>query len=221
MDFKPTTRGVPVGATLLAAIFTLAIFILLPSLESMRDKPDRELELRTVDTVALEPPSPPEEPPEPPPEKESEQPETPKPKLRKPERSMPLSAMLDFDFGKESIQGDFSFDFDISASPAAGMEDGVFELSEIDKNPTPIVRTAPIYPIQAKMRRVEGMVVLEFVVDKEGRARDIEVSRSEPDDIFVDSAKKAVRNWRFKPGIKDGEPVEVRVQQKLTFNLDQ
>jgi hypothetical protein len=59
MDFKPEKRGIPIGATLLAAIFTLATFILLPSLEVLRERSGGQLELRSVDTLALEPPPPP------------------------------------------------------------------------------------------------------------------------------------------------------------------
>lgn len=219
LQFRPERKRLPFGAALLAAVLTVAIFFLLPSLETLRENKGERLELRSVDTLALAPPPPTVEPPRPPPQKRERR-ETPKPELRRQARPIPLNAMLDIDFGLDAAGGDFGLDFDITAGAGGAIGKSVFSLDEIDQNPISIVKNPPIYPIRAKMRRIEGKVVLQFVVDENGAVRGLSVVESTPRGIFESAARRAVERWRFKPGIKDGRTVAVRVQQKLKFRLD-
>ena len=63
---------------------------------------------------------------------------------------------------------------------------------------------------------VKGVVVLEFVVLKDGTASDARVVR--PLDPALDEpAIVALRQWRFKPGMKAGKPVAVRMNETLNF----
>ena len=101
-----------------------------------------------------------------------------------------------------------------------GLSGTVFRLSDLDRKPVPLVRFRPVYPIQARMRGQEGAVVLEFTVDAEGKTRDIEIRFSQPGNLFDSSAIRAVKRWQFKPGMKNGRAVAVRVRQKLTFTLE-
>ena len=64
----------------------------------------------------------------------------------------------------------------------------------------------------------EGTCVLELVVDAEGMPRDIKVTRAIGMGLD-DKALEAVRQWRFKPGMKDGEPVAVRINVETSFHL--
>jgi len=219
IQFEFERQRVPLGSVLLAAIFTLAVFILLPALETVRGQEGEELEIRTVETLTLEAPPPPVTPPSPPP-KEPEQRETPKPELRQSAEQIPLNAVLDLDFGLGSEGGDFSLDFDIASAAGAALAKTVFDLDEIDRDPVAIVKNPPIYPIRAKMRRIEGDVVLQFVVDEKGAVRELSVVESSPPGVFDSAALRTVARWRFKPGIKDERPVAVRVQQKLKFRLE-
>jgi len=219
MDFRSTGRAGVIKAGLLAALFTLLIFVFLPSLESIRPAREDLLEIRSVDTAALGPPPPPRSPP-PPPRAEEPAPERPRPRLERPQQRMPLTAVLDLNLGLAAGPGDFELDFAIGARGVGELETGVFELGEIDQMPLATVKTPPVYPIQAKLRRIEGEVLLQFIVDEEGGVREIEVLESVPGDTFVRSALAAVARWRFRPAVKDGRAVAVRVRQKLSFRLD-
>lgn len=212
-------RRIPLGSLLLAAIFTLLVFILLPALETVRGHEGEELEIRTVETLALEAPPPPVTPPVTPP-KEREEREAPRPELRQSAEQIPLNAVLDLDFGLAREGGDFALDFDIAAAGAEAIDKNIFDLDEIDRDPVAIVKNPPIYPIRAKMRRIEGDVVLQFVVDEQGAVRELSVAESTPPGVFDSAALRTVARWRFKPGIKDERPVAVRVQQKLKFRLE-
>jgi len=59
-------------------------------------------------------------------------------------------------------------------------------------------------------------VVLYAVVDPDGMIRNVRVIRS-LDPVLDENAMKAVRQWKFKPGMKDGKPVPVAASIEVTF----
>ena len=135
---------------------------------------------------------------------------------------LPLNLAMNLDLALGDVGGDFDLDFGIAAPAlSAATEDLVFELSDLDEPPRPLVRLRPIYPAQARMRQIEGAVVLEFVVRRDGKASDIKVVTAFPGDTFNDAAIRAVKRWRFTPGSRSGEPVPARVRQKISFKLEE
>jgi len=84
----------------------------------------------------------------------------------------------------------------------------------------PIVQVAPQYPRRAAERGLEGFVLLEFVVTRQGTVRDPVVVESS-NSIFDRAAIDAVQRFRYRPRVIDGEPVEVSgVRFRITFNLE-
>lgn len=84
----------------------------------------------------------------------------------------------------------------------------------------PIVQVAPRYPPRAAERGLEGYVILEFVVTREGTVRDPVVVESS-NSLFDRAAVDAVLRFRYRPRVIDGEPVEVPgVRTRITFNLE-
>lgn len=83
----------------------------------------------------------------------------------------------------------------------------------------PVVKVAPVYPMRALQRRLEGYVIVEFAVTASGSVRDVVVvESSEP--IFEEAAIEAAQKFRYKPRVVNGEAVEVTgVQNKITFKL--
>jgi protein TonB len=75
----------------------------------------------------------------------------------------------------------------------------------------------PQYPSMARETRVEGDVVLEAVIGKDGTVRDLKAISGPA--MLVGSAIRAVRQWRYKPYLLNGQPVEVETQIKLQFRL--
>ena len=75
----------------------------------------------------------------------------------------------------------------------------------------------PQYPAMARETRVQGDVLLEAVIGKDGAVSDLQVI-SGPS-LLIPSALRAVRQWRYKPYLLNGEPVEVETQIKLQFRL--
>jgi protein TonB len=103
--------------------------------------------------------------------------------------------------------------------PNGEFDDHVFELADVDRPPKPTLQVPPEYPYRARRRGVEGSVELRFTVTRDGRVTAIDVVRAQPQHLFEESAKQAVTRWRFEPAMRDGKPVDVRVQVQLDFKL--
>lgn len=210
----------PVRSVFAAGFLTVTTYLLLPYLDLLSNRPEPDAAIRAVGTVDT--PLPPPPPAQPVAADSRPRKKPPKPKLRAAHRHrVPLSAAMSLDLAMGDVGGDFDLGFSV-ATPGLGepLEDMVFQLVELDQPPTPIVRLPPVYPPQARMRRLQGVVVLEFVVDTDGRTRDVKVVMSQPGNVFTRAAVRAADRWRFQPGKKDGVTVPVRVKQKVTFQLE-
>ena len=75
----------------------------------------------------------------------------------------------------------------------------------------------PTYPKEARKNKTQGMVVLEATVEKNGNVTNQSIVSG--DLVLADAAVDAVRNWRFEPYTKSGQPVQVH--QKLAFEFRQ
>jgi periplasmic protein TonB len=76
---------------------------------------------------------------------------------------------------------------------------------------------APIYPPEAGRARIEGTVVLLAVIGKDGTVQDVRVEKGEP--VLAQAAIDAVKQWRYRPYLLNGEPVEIDSQITINFNL--
>ncbi|HYT73492.1 MAG TPA: energy transducer TonB [Vicinamibacterales bacterium] len=84
--------------------------------------------------------------------------------------------------------------------------------------PVPVKEVQPNYTKEAMRRMVQGMVELSTVVLTDGTVGEVRVTKPLDQDLDQE-AIKAVKQWQFKPGTKDGKPVNVRVVLELTFTL--
>ena len=75
----------------------------------------------------------------------------------------------------------------------------------------------PQYPSEAGRARIEGTVVLMAVIGKDGKVEDVRVESGLP--ILAQAAIDAVKQWRYKPYLIDGQPVEVDSRITINFNL--
>lgn len=94
----------------------------------------------------------------------------------------------------------------------------VFNADDLDYTPSPIFRKRPVYPHQLRQEDIEGRVVAEFRVDRDGHTYGVTIVESDHPD-FSASVVKALLKWQFIPGLVDGEPVEFRMRIPMTFRL--
>jgi len=92
-------------------------------------------------------------------------------------------------------------------------------ISELVQQPRKIVDARPVYPDLARQARVEGTVILEAILDRNGRIDRVRVLRSVP--LLDASAMEAVRQWRYTPTVLNGQPVQVLMTITINFQLQQ
>jgi len=106
------------------------------------------------------------------------------------------------------------------AKVETALEVGSGGFSASDGDYLPIVKVAPVYPRRALERGLEGYVVVEFTVTKNGTVTDIVVVET-TNSVFNRAAIKAAGKFKYKPKVVDGEPVDVSgVPHKITFELE-
>jgi protein TonB len=94
-----------------------------------------------------------------------------------------------------------------------GVVGGIVGGLPTEPKPTKVVR------IGAAQARVQALVILEAQVDVRGYVKEVRILRGAP--LFDDAATAAVRQWRYKPLLLNGEPTEFILTVTLQFNLAQ
>ena len=79
---------------------------------------------------------------------------------------------------------------------------------------------APKYPRAAERRNLSGWVDVVFTVRIDGSVGDVVVRASEPGDVFVSAAVKAVQKWEFEPVIENDRYVEKRAGVRMMFAIE-
>jgi protein TonB len=76
-----------------------------------------------------------------------------------------------------------------------------------------------MYPPLARQTRISGTVRLHAIIGKNGAVQQLEVISGHP--LLVQAALDAVRQWRYRPTLLNGEPVEVDTTIDVIFSLNQ
>lgn len=136
-------------------------------------------------------------------------PQTPPPPMQQPQ-------MQQANPNADAVSTSFTADIAADTGLAGGLS-----LDSGDGDYLPIVKVAPIYPRRAQSRGIEGYVIVEFTVTKNGSVRDPIVVEAKPENIFNRAALDAALKFKYKPRVVDGEATEVAgVQNKITFEID-
>lgn len=80
-----------------------------------------------------------------------------------------------------------------------------------------IHRVQPVYPMLARSARIQGTVVLQAEISKEGTIQDLRLISGHP--MLTQAAIDAVKQWRYKPYFLNGEPVQVETTISVVFSL--
>ena len=83
--------------------------------------------------------------------------------------------------------------------------------------PALVHRVEPEYPLMAQMAQMEGVVILEATVNREGRVEDLRVLRSHR--VFEDAALDAVKQWRYEPLLLNGSATPFVLTVTVSFGL--
>jgi protein TonB len=75
----------------------------------------------------------------------------------------------------------------------------------------------PHYPREAREHGIQGDVVLQATIDTKGNLVDIKIVQGDP--ILVKASVDAIKKWKYRPYILNGEPVDVDTTIKIQFHL--
>ena len=215
--YQPPDESRSLALSLLLSVgITAALFGIIP-FSHVVAQPKRALELRKTSVADLPPPQE-EEPPPPPPEQEAKAEEIAPPALGDDAPPpAPLMADLDVAVGGGGYLPGFVAAAAVGAADLGAALD-TFDVSELEKRPEVISQVAPTYPAELRKAKIEGMVTLVFLLTEDGRVEDPRVENaSRPE--FEKPALEAVRRWRFRPGMKDGQAVRTHLRLPIRFRV--
>lgn len=192
---------------------TLVCFMVLPLMQTLTKPLTTDLVVQAVDMAQVDPPPPP---PEEEPEKEPE-PEEPPPELT--EESQPLSLdqlelALNPGFGGGFMDGDFAVKLNTVTGDSKNVE-ALFSIADLDQQPRVIYQPGPMLSREVR-KKAPGTVYILFIVDERGRVENPMVQKA-TDPIFEKPALAAVKQWKFEPGKRNGQPVRFRMRVPITF----
>jgi periplasmic protein TonB len=99
-----------------------------------------------------------------------------------------------------------------------GIGGGAYHVGGGVHAPKIIYRIDPEFSEEARKNKWQGVVVLRVIIGTDGKPRDLSVQRTLGMGLD-EKAIEAVRQWRFEPGTKDGQPVPVEVAVEVNFRL--
>lgn len=208
-------RCLHAGGVLFGALLaTLLAFLVLPVMATIGKPNLPDLTLSQVDTAVVPPPPPP---PEPEPEKPKEQ-EPPPPELQEPAQPLDLSQLelaLNPGLGGDFGGGDFAIGKIAAAAAGDDGESGLFSLADLDQKPRAIHQPSPALTPELR-RRAPATVHILFLVNPDGRVENPIVQKS-TDPAFEAPAIAAIKQWKFEPGKRNGQPVRFRMRVPITF----
>ncbi len=141
--------------------------------------------------------------------------------VRSKESAPPEGGLLVYENGKEvfrmppAVQGD----------SASENESGVERAAEVEPAGTAadiaegsvLHRVEPEYPEAARQQQMQGPVVLDVRIGRDGSVQDVNVVSGHR--VLADAAIAAVKQWRFKPRVLKGQPVEMQTRVTLNFKM--
>ena len=98
-----------------------------------------------------------------------------------------------------------------------GTGTGPVPVSDYDRPPRARYTTKPVYPAEAFVKKVEGTVLLEILIDDRGQVARIRVAESVP--MLDQAAVDAVRRWVFEPAYRKGRPVPAVAWAPVSFRI--
>jgi periplasmic protein TonB len=87
----------------------------------------------------------------------------------------------------------------------------------VEELPEAITKVPPVYPDIAREAGVDGVVLVQALVGKDGKVKDVRVVKNIP--MLDDAAIAAVKQWVFKPALSNNKPVAVWVAVPVRFSL--
>jgi periplasmic protein TonB len=101
--------------------------------------------------------------------------------------------------------------------PTPVVHKGPYRVGGKVQAPKLIQQVQPVYPPLARQAHIQGDVVIDSVIDTQGRVTQMKVVSGSP--LLVEAAMQALEQWRYQPTLLNGQPVAVDMMVTVHFNL--
>lgn len=158
--------------------------------------------------------------PPPPPKEEKPEEQVVKKKKQVLAKPIPQQEMVDLDnltIEDDDIELVYNID-DIDFDEPEALPDGPLRVGGDVKAPKLVNRIDPKYPEIARKARIQGIVILEAIINKQGDVTDVKVLKS-LNSLCDQAAMEAARQWKFEPGTQNDIPVDVVMTLTVQFQL--
>jgi TonB family protein len=204
---KKTMRIAVIAALLFHAIL---LAVKLPELVAAPDETQRERKVYVVQQVRFRPPPP------------KQQQDVPKPRTKKvaipdPTPDEPEPIRLE-DLEQELDLPDTDALFDIPEGPPPAEPTGPIQVGGDVKAPVKLAAPQPQYTEIARKARIQGIVIVQAIIDKQGNVTNVKILKSLPMGL-AEAAADAIKKWKFKPATLNGKPVAVYYNLTVNFTL--
>lgn len=207
-DDKKKMRGAMIFAAILHAAFLVATF---PELVAQATAAEKKQKLYVVQQVRFKPPPP------------KQKQEIPKPKAKKvpipdPTPDEPEPIRIDEPEPEIEIPQLDDMVFGIPDAPPVAEPEGPIYVGGDVQAPEKVFYPQPQYTEIARKARVQGVVIVQAIIDKEGSVTNVKVLKGLSMGLD-DEAVKAIKKWKFKPATLNGKPVDVYYNLTVNFRL--
>lgn len=110
--------------------------------------------------------------------------------------------------------------FSPAKNPPANDISEAVQFVPYDTPPEPLTRISPTYPPEAREAGIEGTVILQLLISKEGKTAKTNIIQGVDGSGLNDAAVTAIKDMSWKPALFNDEPVSVWITLPLHFKLD-
>ncbi len=193
----------------------LGLFVAIPLIQAIGDVMSGRNEINTAD-FALPPPPLLEVALPPPPEQEEEEEDI---ELEKEPPKLSLDQLeLALNPGAGDVMGGVVLDLGLNED-SLGLDEMIFDIAQVEEKPRALRQIEPVYPPTLKRQKIEGQVIIEFIIDVNGNVIAPVVKDSSHRE-FERPALDAIRRWKFTPGKNEGQVVKVRARLPMSFTIN-
>ena len=206
--------------SLLIAAFLHAVFFLMVFTETQAEVEDvgrPSTAVYVLKPVSFQPP---------PPRRQEIQPKKPKAKkipMPDPTPDEPEPILEEIELAlvdTDALESDYNVDIPSNGPPGAGAP-GLGEIADVGGEVSPpkrIYGPKPPFTEEARQARVQGVVLLQAIIDKDGNVASVRTLKGLPMGL-TESAVETVKTWKYEPSTRNGKPVAVRMHLNVGFWL--
>ena len=196
----------------IAIVFHIVLLIInFPKFQTNLQAEEKEKKVYVVQQVRFQPPPP------------KQKQEIPKPKAKKvpipdPTPDEPEPIRLDEPEPDVDLPEVDNLVFGIPDAPPVQEPEGPIHVGGDVSKPVKVFDPQPQYTEIARKARIQGVVIVQAIIDKEGNVTNVKVLKGLPMGLS-EEAVKAIKRWRFEPATLNGKPVDVYYNLTVNFRL--